>query len=403
MSDTTSFEAKSNVYTLAFNSKKDLDPESYREAFVPLSMRKLKRQIAQLDEKLIKFSDIPFSVPTFIEGCCLLLVNGAQGEDIYLAALSVGETGKVLVCDPSKERLEKARQFIQQAPIPQGLNKAQVEFFLATGEQLPFPDESIDSIAFNPYFNAAVDKGVLLKEALRVLVPGGELYVATLFSSRRLSPSLASQSAMLDSLLGGCLYIEDFRRTLANLGIHCFRYMDQHLISAEPLLKTLAREHHKELKMTAFSYRVVRTFKIYEFEDLCEKYGQVLTYKGNAPGCEQYIDINDTHRFYTGDPLGVCGNTAAYVEKTRLKKYFDCEGTTDFHEGVYDYCLYCGTEIGESSKLSNMAKHLANLDLARQRVDSEVSGNKDTTANIATRFSCDSLKSDGVGCGSCGC
>ncbi|WP_261429749.1 methyltransferase domain-containing protein [Xiamenia xianingshaonis] len=300
------------------------------------------------------------------------MVNGGQGRDVLLAALMVGEEGSVVVVDPVAERLEDAKRFVECASVPEGMTLAPVEYVCACGEHLPFDDESIDSVAFNSTFNLAPDKEALLREALRVLVAGGEIYVASVFASKRLDGGLADDRVAVRNLLAGALYIEDFRRMLARLGVNCYRYMDQHDVSWAALRGSLSDAAVKELEAAELSYRVVRTFKIFDYEDLCEKYGQVLTYKGNAPGCEQFIDINDTHRFFTWDPLGVCGNTAAFVEQTRLAKYFEIEGDTSHHRGTYDYCLYCGTAIGETGKLSNMARHLAELDLNRKRVNDEV-------------------------------
>ena len=392
-------------YLRAFGARRVLSHSAYREAMLPLNTRKLMREAglmsASEDERargrgcaagcstcesaqLCGASssgasgaaagsqgdawegEVPFALPTFIEDCTLLLVNGGSGPDVYLATLMVGPRGRVLVADPDERRLERARAYVAESVPPGQRSLAPVEYVVATGESLPLADESVDSVAFNPYFNVALDKQALLAEALRVLVAGGELYVATLFASRRLSRQVASNEALCGNLVGGALYVEDFRRMLARLGIYCFRYMDQHEIDVSALFGRVGPAVADELRETQFSYRVVRTFKIFDFEDLCENYGQVLTYKGNAPGCEQYIDINDTHRFFTWNPLRVCGNTAAFVEQTRLAKYFDIEGDRRKHLGTYDYCLYCGTCIGESGRLSDMARHLAELDMSRK-------------------------------------
>jgi len=63
---------------------------------------------------------------------------------------------------------------------------------------------------------------------------------------------------------------------------------------------------------------------------------------GTASGCEQFFDLDDQHRFFTDEPIDVCGNTCALIEDTRFNPFFKIEGNRSEHYGIYDYCWYCG-------------------------------------------------------------
>ncbi|MDR0308364.1 MAG: hypothetical protein LBH87_00340, partial [Coriobacteriales bacterium] len=85
-----------------------------------------------------------------------------------------------------------------------------------------------------------------------------------------------------------------------------------------------------------FTSRTVRAFKIPMLEDCCEDYGQVAYYQGAIPGYPHAFDLDNHHRFVTGKPVLVCGNTAAILSETRFAKAFKVIGDRFTHFGTFN-------------------------------------------------------------------
>jgi hypothetical protein len=130
--------------------------------------------------------------------------------------------------------------------------------------------------------------------------------------------------------LGGALYVEDFRRLMRTVGWEDFRYT-----SISPIALS-NDEVFAKVGMVNYSSRTVRAFKLDVLEDICEDYGQVVYYLGTIPGHPHSFDLDDHHRFFTGQPMLVCGNTAAMVGDTRFGVAFRVEGNRSVHYGAFD-------------------------------------------------------------------
>lgn len=87
--------------------------------------------------------------------------------------------------------------------------------------------------------------------------------------------------------------------------------------------------------MVSFTSRTLRAFKL-ELEDRCEDYGQVATYLGTMEGQPHRFDLDDHHRFETGRPERVCGNTALMLSATRYGRHFRITGDQSVHYGLFD-------------------------------------------------------------------
>ena len=90
------------------------------------------------------------------------------GLDVLLAAPKVGPTGKAIGIDMTPEMIDLARSERRQ-----GRASTNVEFHLATIDQLPLPDASVDCVISNCVINLAPDKPAVFREIARVLKPGG--------------------------------------------------------------------------------------------------------------------------------------------------------------------------------------------------------------------------------------
>ncbi|MCL2786320.1 MAG: hypothetical protein FWD81_03775, partial [Methanomassiliicoccaceae archaeon] len=173
------------------------------------------------------------------------------------------------------------------------------------------------------------------------LKPGGELFFSDVFADRRIPEQLAADPVLRGECLGGAMYTEDFRRLMAKCGWADLRYTNIRYLDTDD------EEIRDKVGFVTFSSRTVRAFKLDDLEDICEDYGQVAYYNGSIPGCPHYFDLDDHHRFFTGKPMLVCGNTASMVSRTRYSKAFKVIGDRSVHYGKFGGCSSdVGTDRG---------------------------------------------------------
>ena len=110
---------------------------------------------------------VPTAVADLHEGETVLDLGSGAGADVLISAGRVGPTGKAIGVDMTDEMLDLARANAAQAGVEN------VEFFKGYLEDLPLPDASVDVVISNCVINLAADKTIVLREAARVLRPGG--------------------------------------------------------------------------------------------------------------------------------------------------------------------------------------------------------------------------------------
>ncbi|MGB4100871.1 MAG: methyltransferase domain-containing protein [Alphaproteobacteria bacterium] len=287
-----------------------------------------------------KFYGCGSPIPPSLEGMTVLDLGCGTGRDAYILAQLVGPKGKVIGVDMTVAQLDLARKHVDHHASAFGYKKPNTEFHLGFIEDLKalgIKDSSIDIVVSNCVINLSADKEAVFREIVRVLKPGGELYFSDVFTGRRVPEHLQRDKELLGECLGGALYTEDFRRLLRKTGFLDYRMMNKGRIALND------PEIEKRAGMIDFYSITVRAFKC-AFEDICEDYGHVVTYKGTIIETPHAFRLDDHHLFRTGMPERVCGNTWKMLMETRFAQHFSSMGDFSTHYGVFNCAPLTGAE-----------------------------------------------------------
>jgi arsenite methyltransferase len=159
----------------------------------------------------------PTALADLHEGETVLDLGSGGGIDVLLSAKRVGPTGKVYGLDMTDEMLALANENKLRA------GAANVEFLRGEIEAIPLPDESVDVIISNCVINLSADKGQVLREAFRVLKPGGRFAVSDVVVRGEAPSEVRRNMELWVGCVAGALEEMEYRDLLADAG---FRRID---------------------------------------------------------------------------------------------------------------------------------------------------------------------------------
>jgi arsenite methyltransferase len=145
-------------------------------------------------------------------GDVVLDLGSGGGIDVLLSARRVGPQGKAYGLDMTEEMLALARENQRQA----GLEN--VEFLKGEMENIPLPDNSVDVVISNCVVNLSSDKDRVLREALRVLRPGGRFAVSDVVVRGSVPPEIRQSVLLWVGCIAGALEEREYRDKLAAAG-----------------------------------------------------------------------------------------------------------------------------------------------------------------------------------------
>ena len=139
----------------------------------------------------------------------MLDLGSGGGIDVLLSARRVGPTGKAYGLDMTDEMLALAEENKRKAGVEN------VEFLKGEIEQIPLPDNSVDVIISNCVINLSADKDRVLREAFRVLKPGGRFAVSDVVTRGEFPPEVRQSMLLWVGCIAGALEDEEYRSKLA--------------------------------------------------------------------------------------------------------------------------------------------------------------------------------------------
>ena len=154
----------------------------------------------------------PTALAQLNPGDIVLDLGSGGGIDVLLSAKRVGSSGKVYGLDMTDEMLALARENQRKAGV------TNVEFLKGELEHIPLPDASVDVIISNCVVNLSPDKDQSLREAFRVLKPGGRFAVSDVVVRGEVPERIRKSVEMWIGCLAGALEESEFRAKLAAAG-----------------------------------------------------------------------------------------------------------------------------------------------------------------------------------------
>jgi arsenite methyltransferase len=145
-------------------------------------------------------------------GEVVLDLGSGGGIDVLLSAKRVGPTGKAYGLDMTDEMLALANENKRKA------GAENVEFLRGEIERIPLPDNTVDVIISNCVINLSADKDAVLREAFRVLKPGGRLAVSDVVTRGEILPEIRKSVLLWVGCVAGALDEAEYRNKLQVAG-----------------------------------------------------------------------------------------------------------------------------------------------------------------------------------------
>jgi SAM-dependent methyltransferase len=172
-------------------------------------------QTSQIPEEAVRAS-LGCGNPTLLaqlkEGETVLDLGSGGGIDVLLSAQRVGPGGKAYGLDMTDEMLALARENQRKAGVEN------VEFLKGEIENIPLPDNSVDVIISNCVINLSADKGQVLREAFRVLKPGGRFAVSDVVLRGDIPQRVRDSVLLWVGCVAGALQDSEYAAKLAEAG-----------------------------------------------------------------------------------------------------------------------------------------------------------------------------------------
>ena len=178
----------------------------------------------------------PTALAKLNPGEVVLDLGSGGGIDVLLSARRVGPAGKAYGLDMTDEMLALANENRRKA------GTENVEFLKGEIENIPLPDNSVDVIISNCVINLSADKDRVLREAFRVLKPGGRLAVSDVVTRGEIHPAVRQSVLLWVGCVAGALGDDEYRSKLLSAGFEQIEIEPTRVYRAEDAREILSAE-----------------------------------------------------------------------------------------------------------------------------------------------------------------
>jgi SAM-dependent methyltransferase len=167
---------------------------------------------------------VPTAVADLHEGETVLDLGSGAGADVLISARRVGPTGKAIGLDMTDEMLELARANATEAGV------GNVEFVKGYLEDMPLGDGTVDVVISNCVINLSGDKPQVIREAARVLRPGGRFAVSDVIADPDMDEQARADMGAWTGCIAGALTEIEFGSALAAAGLEDVEIRETHRV-----------------------------------------------------------------------------------------------------------------------------------------------------------------------------
>ncbi|NWX40376.1 AS3MT methyltransferase, partial [Steatornis caripensis] len=270
------------------------------------------------EEVVARYYGCGLVIPECLESCRILDLGSGSGRDCYLLSQLVGEQGHVTGIDMTKNQVEVARKHIAWHMDKFGYRKPNVEFLQGYMEKLGdagLADESYDIVVSNCVINLAPDKRAVLREACRVLKPGGEMYFSDVYASQQLSEAVRKHRVLWGECLAGALYWRDLYSIAEEVG-----FSSPCLVTASPI--TIGNKELEDIVGEGNCHFVSATFRLFKVPESSRAGPGQVIYNGGIVGHERELVFDANFTFKEGEVVDVDAEMAAILRSSRFAEEF---------------------------------------------------------------------------------
>jgi arsenite methyltransferase len=167
---------------------------------------------------------VPTAVADLHEGETVLDLGSGAGADVLISARRVGAGGHAIGLDMTDEMLAVARANAAEAGVEN------VEFVKGYIEDIPLADETVDVVISNCVINLAADKTRVLREAARVLRPGGRFAVSDVVADPDMDAATRADMQQWTGCIAGALTRDEYEHALAAAGLIDLEIRETHRV-----------------------------------------------------------------------------------------------------------------------------------------------------------------------------
>jgi ubiquinone/menaquinone biosynthesis C-methylase UbiE len=167
---------------------------------------------------------VPTAVADLREGETVLDLGSGAGADVLISARRVGPAGRAIGLDMTGEMLALARRNARKA----GLDN--VEFRKGYIEDIPLPDASVDVVISNCVLNLSGDKPQVMREAARVLRPGGRFAISDVIADEDMGEETRADMRQWTGCIAGALTRRELEQALEGAGLSEVEITETHRV-----------------------------------------------------------------------------------------------------------------------------------------------------------------------------